>query len=364
MAELKLVNVAKSFGSTQVVRDLSVTFPDRTFVSLLGPSGCGKSTTLNMIAGLEKVDAGQVVLEGVDITSWAPHERRMAMVFQNYALYPHMDVYGNLAFSLKLAKRPKAEIDKRIREVAEMLEIGELLKRRVGQLSGGQQQRVALARALVKEPMVFLFDEPLSNLDAALRNRTRIEIKKLHLQVAATSIFVTHDQEEAMMLSDLIVVMRKGDVEQIGSPAEIYRRPANKYVASFVGNPQMNLLDLTVATSDERLMVDGLERPLGWTIADVGVADIAARTPVTLGIRSEDLRVISAEQRGLDSFSGVVTLVEPRGADSYVEVAAGAHQLTVRIEPEFTPALGETLHLQVPAGNLHLFDQATGHRLN
>jgi ABC-type sugar transport system ATPase subunit len=364
MAELKLINVAKSFGSTQVVRDLSVDFPDRAFVSLLGPSGCGKSTTLNMIAGLEKVDAGKVVLEGVDITSWAPHERQMAMVFQNYALYPHMDVYGNLAFSLKLAKRPKAEIDRRIREVAEMLEIGELLKRRVGQLSGGQQQRVALARALVKEPMVFLFDEPLSNLDAALRNRTRIEIKKLHLQVAATSIFVTHDQEEAMMLSDLIVVMRAGDVEQIGSPGEIYRRPANKYVASFVGNPQMNLLDLTVSHTEGMLAVDATDFPLRWPAAEIGNATLAAPAGVTIGIRSEDIRVIPADDRGSDSIAGIVTLVEPRGADSYVEVAAGAHQLTVRIEPEFTPALGETLHLQLPASKLHLFDRTSGVRLN
>jgi ABC-type sugar transport system ATPase subunit len=364
MADLNLINVAKSFGNTQVVHDLTVDFPDRAFVSLLGPSGCGKSTTLNMIAGLEKVDAGKVVLEGIDITSWAPHERQMAMVFQNYALYPHMDVYGNLAFSLKLAKRPKAEIDKRIRDVSEMLEIGELLKRRVGQLSGGQQQRVALARALVKEPMVFLFDEPLSNLDAALRNRTRIEIKKLHLQVAATSIFVTHDQEEAMMLSDLIVVMRAGDVEQVGSPGEIYRRPANKYVASFVGNPQMNLLDLRIGRSDGTIAVDAADFPLRWTASDIGAGEIAPSGAVTIGIRSEDLRVVSGDTRGPDTFSGVVTLVEPRGADSYVEVAAGAHQMTVRIEPEFTPALGETLHVQLPANKLHLFDQTSGARLN
>jgi len=364
MAELQLVNVAKSFGSTQVVRDLSVTFPDRTFVSLLGPSGCGKSTTLNMIAGLEKVDAGRVVLEREEITTWAPHERQMAMVFQNYALYPHMDVYGNLAFSLKLAKRPKAEIDQRIRSVAEMLEIGELLKRRVGQLSGGQQQRVALARALVKEPKVFLFDEPLSNLDAALRNRTRIEIKKLHQQVQATSIFVTHDQEEAMMLSDLIVVMRSGDVEQIGSPAEIYRRPANRYVASFVGNPQMNLFDVTIAATDSEIAVDSVDLPVRWSAADVAARLPDSTARVTIGVRSEDLRIVPDGGSGGDIFAGTVTLVEPRGADSYVEVAAGAVQLTVRIEPELTPALGATLRVQVPANRLHLFDQASGARLN
>src|SRR3954447_9865908 len=241
-----------------------MSIPDQAFVSLLGPSGCGKSTTLNMIAGLEKIDAGRIELQGEDITDWAPHERKMAMVFQNYALYPHMDVYGNLAFSMKLARRPKKEIDQRIKDVAEMLEIGELLKRRVGQLSGGQQQRVALARALVKEPKVFLFDEPLSNLDATLRTRTRIEIKKLHQQVRATSIFVTHDQEEAMMLSDLIAVMNKGKLVQLGTPDEIYRRPRNTYVATFVGKPQMNFLDVAAGHDNGRFLATTPWFGLSW----------------------------------------------------------------------------------------------------
>jgi ABC-type sugar transport system ATPase subunit len=237
VSSVTIRGLRKSFGAVEAVRDFTMEIADGAFVTLLGASGCGKTTTLNLLAGLEVPDAGQILLDGEDVTDAAPHERGMAMVFQSYALYPHKNVFGNLAFSLQLAKVPRAQIDERVRRVAAMLEIDGLLDRRVGQLSGGQQQRVSLARALVKEPAVFLFDEPLSNLDAALRVRTRNEIKKLHLQLRTTSIFVTHDQEEAMVLSDIIAVMKDGQIEQAGDPDEIYRRPRNVDVAAFVGAP-------------------------------------------------------------------------------------------------------------------------------
>jgi ABC-type sugar transport system ATPase subunit len=288
----------------------------------------------------------------------------MAMVFQNYALYPHMDVYGNLAFSLKLARRPKQEIDQRIRRVAEMLEIGELLSRRVGQLSGGQQQRVALARALVKEPKVFLFDEPLSNLDAALRTRTRIEIKKLHQQVSATSIFVTHDQEEAMMLSDLIAVMQRGTVVQLGPPDEIYRRPRNTYVATFVGKPQMNLIDAVATHANGSLRLTAQGFVADWNAADVAAGRSLSGDRIQLGIRPEDVAILSAADADAATVHGEVALIEPLGPDTYVELAVGPHSLTARVEPDRRLRLGDTVGARLPAAKLHLFDAESGDRIN
>jgi multiple sugar transport system ATP-binding protein len=363
LAQVSLVNISRIFGSTRAVDDLSMEIPSETFVSLLGPSGCGKSTTLNLIAGLEKVDAGRILLQDIDITEWAPHERQMAMVFQNYALYPHMDVYGNLAFSLKLAKRSKSEIDQRVKRVAEVLEIGELLQRRIGQLSGGQQQRVALARALVKEPRVFLFDEPLSNLDATLRTRTRIEIKKLHQQVHATSIFVTHDQEEAMMLSDLIAVMNKGKVVQLGSPHEIYTRPKNTYVAAFVGKPQMNLINVTATHDDGRFWARNDDVALSWPADQVGIPRLSSPAAIRLGVRAEHVRLLAPGDNDQSSVTGVVALIEPLGADTFIEVAVGAIGVTCRIEPHLPVRLGDRVRVSLPASALHLFDAATGDRI-
>lgn len=364
MAQVSLVNVSRVFGSTRAVDDLSMEIPSEAFVSLLGPSGCGKSTTLNLIAGLEKVDQGNIYLQNHDITTWAPHERQMAMVFQNYALYPHMDVYGNLAFSLKLAKRSKKEIDDRVKRVAESLEIGELLQRRVGQLSGGQQQRVALARALVKEPRVFLFDEPLSNLDATLRTRTRIEIKKLHQQVHATSIFVTHDQEEAMMLSDLIAVMNKGKVVQLGTPHDIYRRPKNTYVAGFVGKPQMNFLEVLAGHDDGRFWATVADFKLSWPSGEMNIPLLRSSTPLKIGIRAEHVRLLATESADPASILGEITLIEPLGADSFIEVAAGGIGITCRIDPELPVHLGDRVRIGLPADGLHLFDAQSGERIN
>lgn len=365
MAQVSLVNVSRIFGSTRAVDDLSMEIPSESFVSLLGPSGCGKSTTLNLIAGLEKVDQGHILLQNHDITKWAPHERQMAMVFQNYALYPHMDVFGNLAFSLKLAKRSKQEIEQRVKRVAESLEIGELLQRRVGQLSGGQQQRVALARALVKEPRVFLFDEPLSNLDATLRTRTRIEIKKLHQQVHATSIFVTHDQEEAMMLSDLIAVMNKGKLVQLGTPNEIYRRPKNTYVAAFVGKPQMNFIDVSASHDDGRFWANTADFGLSWAADEIRLPRLEASTSLRIGIRAEHVRLLPADATAPSSLPGEISLIEPLGADSFIEVAIeGGIGITCRIDPDRTVQLGDLVRIDLPTEYLHLFDSQTGERVN
>ena len=308
MSRVELRGVAKSFGTVQAVRDVSLDIPDHAFVTLLGPSGCGKTTTLNMIAGLEKVTDGVIYLDDAPITGWAPHERGMAMVFQNYALYPHMNVYGNIAFALRLARRPAAEIDQRVRRVAGALELDALLERRIAQLSGGQQQRVALARAMVKEPKVFLFDEPLSNLYAALRTKMRVEIKRLHQQLKTTSIFVTHDQEEAMILSDFIAVMREGRVVQYGPAEEIYRRPQHYYVATFIGKPRMGTLEGRLRVTPDALSFTAGELQLRWAHApEHGAAPEPLDVPAVLGIRAEDVRLHAAGAD--DTFAGQVELL-------------------------------------------------------
>ena len=367
MSRVTLHGIGKSFGPVQAVKEVSLEIPDHTFVTLLGPSGCGKTTTLNVIAGLEKATRGKVFLEDQDITDWAPHERGMAMVFQNYALYPHMNVYGNIAFALKLAKVPKAQVDARVRHVANVLEVAELLERRISQLSGGQQQRVALARAMVKEPKVFLFDEPLSNLDAALRTRMRVEIKKLHQQLKATSIFVTHDQEEAMILSDFIAVMRDGRVVQYGPTEDIYRRPQHHYVATFIGKPRMSIIEGTVRANpaDGTLQFTAPEVNLSWPLSPTGEQVASLNAPAMLGIRAEDVRVIASDGAlPSDAFTGEVGLLEPLGSDTFVEIVRGAHNITARIEPDRRLKLGETVGVQLPRAKLHFFHSESGERIN
>lgn len=363
MSRVELRGLAKSFGPVQAVKEVSLDIPDHAFVTLLGPSGCGKTTTLNLIAGLEKATRGDILLDGQRITDWAPHERGMAMVFQNYALYPHMNVYGNIAFALKLLKRPKAEIEERVRRVARVLELEPLLERRISQLSGGQQQRVALGRAMVKEPKVFLFDEPLSNLDAALRTRMRIEIKKLHQQLKTTSIFVTHDQEEAMMLSDYIAVMRDGEVVQYGPADEIYRRPQHYYVATFIGKPRMGIIQGAIRSTGDTLTFTAEGLQLQWP-QRLGAAPLAGEQAVLLGIRAEDVRLSQAESaQTLDSFGGQVALLEPLGSDTFVEVSRNGLALTARVEPDRRLSVGEPVTLQLPREKLHFFDAQTQVRL-
>ncbi len=365
MGRVGLQGVAKSFGQVQAVREVSFEIPDQAFVTMLGPSGCGKTTTLNLIAGLEKVTRGDILLDNQRITDWAPHERGMAMVFQNYALYPHMNVYGNMAFSLKLSRRPKSEVDSRVRRVAKALEIDHLLERRIAQLSGGQQQRVALARAMVKEPKVFLFDEPLSNLDAALRTRMRSEIKKLHLQLGATSIFVTHDQEEAMMLSDYIAVMRDGQLVQYGPAEEVYRRPRHLYVATFIGKPRMSTFEGQLRVTNDRIDFQADDLRLSWPNAVEGQAVPPLEAQATLGIRAEDVQLTTGDgEANVGGLRGAVGLLEPLGSDTYVEVNRGAITITGRVEPDRRLRLGDTVVLELPRQKLHFFDTGTGERLN
>ncbi len=360
-ASLHLTGVSRHYGRVRALDELSLSIPAGTFVTLLGPSGCGKSTTLNIVAGLDVADTGTVRLGERDITRTPPNERRMAMVFQNYALYPHMTAYDNIAFSLKLDRRPGEEVRTRVRAVAEMLDIGHLLERKPGQLSGGQQQRVALGRALVKQPLVFLLDEPFSNLDAALRARMRTEVKHLHLALGTTSVFVTHDQEEAMTLSDLVAVMRDGKLVQFGTTTEIYRRPATTYVATFVGKPRMSLVEgaLRIGADAAALVADGLEIPLG----DPAALGLAGPPPerVTLGVRAEDVRVHAED--ATEGFPATVALLEPIGSDTFVELTTGSATIVARVSPDLPLRIGEPLRASVAPGRAHLFDTASGARI-
>jgi multiple sugar transport system ATP-binding protein len=365
VASLSLQNLARHYGKVRAVDDLSVEVPEGNFVTLLGPSGCGKSTTLNLIAGLDKPDGGKILLGERDITETPPNERRMAMVFQNYALYPNMTVFDNIAFSLKLRRRPGAEVTSRVTAVAEMLDIAHLLARKPSQLSGGQQQRVALGRALVKEPLVFLLDEPFSNLDAALRSRMRTEVKHLHVRLGTTSIFVTHDQEEAMTLSDLIAVMRDGKIVQFGPQAEIYGKPRNEYVATFVGKPKMSLVEgaLEYRADEVDFVAPGIRIGLGKKAA-LGLRD-GTWTSVALGVRAEDVKIVSAEASNQPgSFEASVQLLEPIGSDTFVELAVGPASIIARINPDLPLEIGQLVRAEMAPSRIHLFEKTNGDRIN
>ena len=362
-ASLRIENVSRHYGKVRALDDLSLEIPAESFVTLLGPSGCGKSTTLNIVAGLDRPDGGTILLGDEDITAVPPNERRMAMVFQNYALYPHMTAFDNIAFSLKLARRPKAEIEERVTTVAEMLDIAQLLPRKPGQLSGGQQQRVALGRALVKQPLVFLLDEPFSNLDAALRSRMRTEVKHLHLQLGTTSVFVTHDQEEAMTLSDHIAVMRLGKLVQFGTTNEIYGKPRDTYVATFVGKPRMSLVEGEVVVTDGRaeLVSDGVKIGLGPTN---GLGLDGHTGKVLMGIRSEDVLVRpDGEPPDADWVDATVQLLEPIGSDTFVELAIGDATIVARVSPDMQLKLGQPVAIQARHERIHLFDAESGERI-
>ena len=323
MAKVVLEHVRKAFAKgTPALADLSLEIADGEFVALVGPSGCGKSTTLNIIAGLEEPTAGRVRIGDTDVTALQPAERDIAMVFQSYALYPHKDVRGNLAFPLEIAKVPKAEIDARVRETAETLELTALLSRRPRELSGGQRQRVALGRALVRKPKVFLFDEPLSNLDAALRMQMRAELKRLHQRLRATFIYVTHDQSEAMTLPDRIAVLRSGELQQLGAPRELYERPKNRFVAEFFGTPRINVLPG----------------------AALGLAD------KEVGVRPEHLELFTHGEPG--ALEGTVALVELTGAETWVTIEAAGATLVARAPADFAAAEGSTVFARPRAGKV------------
>ncbi len=353
MATVELRNLSKRFRNVVAVRDLSLTIQDKEFVSLLGPSGCGKTTTLNMIAGLEKPSGGEILIDGRAVTHVPAAKRNIAMVFQNYALYPHMTVYKNMAFALKIRKTDKQTMERRIRDSAQALGISELLDRYPRQLSGGQRQRVALGRAIVRDPRVFLLDEPLSNLDAVLRVQTRAELKLLFNRLQTTAIYVTHDQSEAMTMSDRIAIFRNGELQQVDTPLNIYYAPANHFVAGFVGNPPMNFLDATVTPEGQlavfhaRVACPPDFDPRAWI-----------NKKVTLGIRPEEIRLA-----GADGLSGVVKVVEHFGSTvlSYVDV----HDQLIKVQSEATKdiALGQSIHLAFLPQALYLFDAESGHAI-
>jgi multiple sugar transport system ATP-binding protein len=360
MAEVVLQNVGKSYGSVVAVRDFNLTIADQEFVVLVGPSGCGKSTTLRMVAGLEEITEGVVAIGGRVVNELPPKDRDIAMVFQNYALYQHMSVRDNLAFGLRNRRVPEAEIDAQIARAVRMLGIEPLLDRRPRQLSGGQQQRVALGRCLVRNPKVFLFDEPLSNLDAQLRSQMRLELKELRKRVPTTSIYVTHDQVEAMTLGDRIVVMKDGLVQQVGSPLDLYRRPANRFVAGFIGSPAMNFIDVRVAAQGDGVTVaaEGLSLGLGGK-PGAALRKHAGNT-VTMGVRPQHL-MLGAGGGNLLRFKATLSTSEQLGDQQLLDARLGGVYLRVAgIDAALKLADGTALDLAVAPENLHFFDAAGG----
>jgi len=354
MAEVVLSNVCKTYGRVEVIHDVSLHLRDKEFVVCVGPSGCGKSTLLRLIAGLEDITRGELRIDGELVNDRKPKDRGIAMVFQSYALYPHMKVYENMAFGLELTKHSRKEIDERVRRAAEILELTPLLGRLPKELSGGQRQRVAIGRAIVRDPKVFLFDEPLSNLDAALRVQMRIEIARLHDAIGATMVYVTHDQVEAMTLADRIVVLRDGRVEQVGAPLELYHQPANRFVAGFIGSPQMNFIDCTVEGADALGVLVRL--PAGEKLRVPTAADgLRAGDRVTLGIRPEHLLEGHSPPDGA-TLNGRCFVVEQLGESHLLHAELPERwRLTVRSAGDAHLRARDNLTIGVPAEHCHLF---------
>jgi multiple sugar transport system ATP-binding protein len=357
MASVRLQSVTKKFGQTVVVDDVSLDIADREFVVLVGPSGCGKSTTLRMIAGLETATSGDIAIGDRRVNDLGPKDRDIAMVFQNYALYPHMNVYDNMAFGLRMRDVPRAEIDLRVKEAADVLGLGPLLKRKPKELSGGQRQRAALGRAIVRHPAVFLMDEPLSNLDAKLRVQTRGEIVKLHQRVATTMIYVTHDQVEAMTMGHRIVVMKDGVVQQVDTPKAIYDRPANQFVAGFIGSPTMSFLPVRVEAHDGALYARGAGFSVRIPDERRGTLASASLDDAVLGVRPED---VSLHVQSDGAIPAIVDVVEPLGSEQVLYLNAGGAQITARASADAVVATGDAIALGINANRMHLFDGASG----
>ena len=364
MAGVELRRVVKAFGASRVIHGVDLTVRNGDFVVFVGPSGCGKSTLLRMIAGLESVTEGEIRIGERVVNDLPPRARDIAMVFQDYALYPHKSVYENMCFGLRLRRLPDAEIETRVKEAAEILRIGHLLDRLPRALSGGQRQRVAMGRAIVRDPQLFLFDEPLSNLDALLRHEMRTEIKKLHRRLEATSVYVTHDQVEAMTLADRIVVLSGGHLMQAGTPDDIYHRPANRFVAGFTGSPPMNFLSAKLARADGRAALrlgeagEEIRLPESWQ----SLAGTLADRELEFGIRPEDVGV---DRSGADvvEIGSRVVVVEPLGAENLVVLDTAGGELTARFAPTIAPRVEEALRLRLDLGKMHLFDRRTGQAL-
>ncbi|ROL74530.1 ABC transporter ATP-binding protein [Pseudomonas vranovensis] len=365
MATLELRNVNKSYGSgmPDTLKNIELSIDSGEFLILVGPSGCGKSTLMNCIAGLEQISGGAILVDDADISGMSPKDRDIAMVFQSYALYPTMNVRDNIAFGLKMRKMPAAAIDEEVARVAKLLQIEHLLTRKPGQLSGGQQQRVAMGRALARRPKIYLFDEPLSNLDAKLRVEMRTEIKLMHQRLKTTTVYVTHDQIEAMTLGDKVAVMKDGLIQQFGTPQQIYNDPANLFVASFIGSPPMNFIPLRLQRKDGRLLalLDSgqarCELPLGFNVAGLEERE------VILGIRPEQITLAPAQANGLPSIRAEVQITEPTGPDLLVFVTLNQTKVCCRLAPDVPTQVGDTLNLQFDPARVLLFDAATGERL-
>jgi multiple sugar transport system ATP-binding protein len=363
MATVELRRVWKKYGDVDAVRDLSLTCRDGEFLCLLGPSGCGKSSTMRMVAGLETITSGDLLMDGRRVNHVSPRERDIAMVFENYALYPHLNVYDNIAMPLRTRRLPSAEIDRRIREVAEVLSIGDLLSRRIRNLSGGQKQRVGIGRAIVREPSLFIMDEPISHLDARLRADMRTELKRLHRRLGVTTLYVTHDQLEAVALADRIAVMHQGLLQQVGTPAELFDRPVNEFVAGFIGSPPMNMLAFRNASLDgQDLLLEGEGRVLR-------IPGIGSRlpTPIAGGAHKLGIRPVDIEVRPPDAaltICGEVLLRERLGDHDRLLIDCAGDSVVVEAQTQVAGVAGEAIGLFFPPARLHLFESASGRRLS
>src|SRR5580692_7810198 len=359
MGQVVLKGINKFYDSVHAVKDVNLQIRDKEFVVFVGPSGCGKTTTLRMIAGLEAISSGDISIDGNVVNELAPMDRDIAMVFQNYALYPHMSVYDNMAFGLKMRKFEKPEIGKRVRDAADILGIGELLSRKPRQLSGGQRQRVALGRAIVRHPRVFLFDEPLSNLDAKLRVQMRVELKKLHLRLGTTAIYVTHDQVEAMTLGDRVVVMKDGVVQQVGDPMELYNEPANRFVAGFIGSPAMNFAGVRLTGENGGLWAEAPGLRIGLPEQVAHRVNGRNGGKATVGIRPEDIHIAGPADPAELCFDVEVEVVEQLGSEILLDTRAGNTTFVASVEPTLRTRVHDHLKLAINPARLHLFDAQT-----
>src|ERR1700736_306246 len=356
MGQVVLKGINKFYDSVHAVKDFNLQIRDKEFVVFVGPSGCGKTTTLRMIAGLEAISSGDISIDGNVVNELAPMDRDIAMVFQNYALYPHMSVYDNMAFGLKMRKFERADIAKRVQEAAEILGIQELLKRKPRQLSGGQRQRVALGRSIVRHPQVFLFDEPLSNLDAKLRVQMRVELKKLHDRLGTTAIYVTHDQVEAMTLGDRVVVMRDGVVQQVGEPLELYNEPANLFVAGFLGSPAMNFAPVQISETNGALWAgsEGMRIKVPAEIA--GRLGRHVRSDVTMVIRPDDLHFAAAAAPAELGSNAIIEITQKICRECVIDVAIGPHTMVASVDPGIRVNVHDRVRLALNPERLHFFD--------
>ena len=361
MAVVELTNVVKKYGDVLAVENFNLTTIEGEFLVLVGPSGCGKTTTMRMIAGLETVTGGEIKIAGKNVVGMIPRERDVAMVFQNYALFPHMNVFGNMSFGLRLRKLAREKIEGRVREAASILGIGHLLDRKPKELSGGERQRVALGRAIVREPRVFLMDEPLSNIDAKLRVEMRAEIIKLQRRLGVTTFYVTHDQVEALSMGDRIVVMSKGKVQQVGTPKELYHNPENRFVAGFIGSPSMNFIRVQVSEKGTLSAGENFNVALHSQLSDA-VRSKELRELI-LGVRPEHLRLVGNEQAE-NPIPGVVDVVEPQGSTTILQVNVGTDtKIIAQVNEQWGRQPGERLRLSIPPDAIHLFDPATDQRV-